>query len=487
MEPLTNTLFAEQFWHFSLALYKKEGVAKRCLILQDDFSCNINVLLFCCLLRKKELIFSDKILKNIILSIEKSEITLKQHRFKRSAAKQNPALYQVLKDQELALEQQQQHDIVETYLANRDSPSPSQGDPVTVYFDRCLARQCNEKQSDPKEHLNFVSNKADGIIATSTFSPPWWANNRHVQTIFPRFFQRRKQLSVTWESLSVANGDVVELAWGPKLSKPKGIVVMFHGLEGNIRSHYANDMIAHLASDNWLTVMMHFRGCAGKPNLTTRAYHSGDTEDALYLLQKIEREFPKLPRMALGVSLGANMLLKLLAENPSQHGLQAAVAISAPLKLAECAATVSKGFSRVYQKYLLNNMKRNLKIKMKRLDYSNILDLRFDEVDSLKTFREFDERVTAPLHGFKNADDYYRQCSSFSKLKDVHCDTLILHAADDPFMDQSVIPKPQDLSPSIKFELSEKGGHVGFLQGKPWSSSIWLHKRVLAYLNTKIV
>lgn len=480
MDLQSTALFADQYWHFSLALYKKGEVAKKCLLLQDEFQCNVNILLFCCFVRHKELPFSYNSIKNIELAIKQSEQQLYAHRLKRIAAKQNAPLYQALKDQELALERQQQKMIVEAYLANHDSHLDD--DAITVFVDYFL-----NTQTVAKANVDDVASKIKGKVILSEFAAPWWARNRHVQTIFPRFFQRRQKLSVTWESLAVPNGDVVELAWGPKTPQPKGIVVMFHGLEGSIRSHYANDMMANLASDNWLTVMMHFRGCAGKPNLTTRAYHSGDTEDAFFLLQKVALDFPSLPRMALGVSLGANMLLKLLAENPSKHGLQAAVAISAPLKLAECAATVSRGFSRVYQKYLLNNMKRNLKTKMKMFDYSKVLDLRFDDVDHLCTFRQFDEHVTAPLHGFANADDYYRQCSSFLKLKDVYCDTLIIHAADDPFMDKTVIPEDHDLSPCVSFELSEKGGHVGFLQGMPWSSSIWLHKRVTTYLESKII
>ena len=324
--------------------------------------------------------------------------------------------------------------------------------------------------------------KSFGTIKKSTFSAPTWAKNRHVQTIFPRFFQKRKPFTPNWERLALPDGDFIDLAWGPKLDKPTGLVVMFHGLEGSIRSHYANDMMATLHDEGWQTVLMHFRGCSGEPNNTTRAYHSGDTEDALFLLQKLSKDFAHLPRAAIGVSLGGNMLLKLLGENPSEHGLSAAISISAPLKLGECAHSIDQGFSKVYQKYLLGSMKRNLLQKMQSLDYSSVLQITEEDVDDITDFRDFDNKVTAPLHGFEDAEDYYEKCSGFHFLSAIHCPTLILHAIDDPFMNHLVIPEAEDLARNVTIELSEHGGHVGFLQGTPWRPKIWLHQRIPAFL-----
>jgi predicted alpha/beta-fold hydrolase len=324
--------------------------------------------------------------------------------------------------------------------------------------------------------------KSFGKIKRSTFEAPKWAKNRHIQTIFPRFFQKRKRFTITWERLELPDNDFVDLAWGPRHANPTGLVVMFHGLEGSIRSHYANDMMATLHAEGWQTVMMHFRGCSGKPNTTTRAYHSGDTNDALFLLQKLQRDYTHLPRAAIGVSLGGNMLLKLLGENPADHGLCAAISISAPLKLAECSLSINQGFSKVYQKYLLESMKRNLKQKMRTLDYSSVLQITIDDVDHIANFHDFDNKVTAPLHGFVDAEDYYEKCSGFHFLSAIHCPTLILHAIDDPFMNHLVIPEAQDLARNVTIELSEHGGHVGFLQGTPWKPRIWLHQRVPAFL-----
>lgn len=161
---------------------------------------------------------------------------------------------------------------------------------------------------------------AHGKIVKSQFRIPTWAKNRHIQTIWPRFIQKRLPLTYGMERLTLPDDDFVDVAWGPKPADPSGVVVLFHGLEGSIRSHYANDMMATLSVNGWQVVMMHYRGCSGVPNLKARAYHSGETEDPSFFLQWINDKFPSLPKVAIGFSLGGNMLLKLLGENPAQNG-----------------------------------------------------------------------------------------------------------------------------------------------------------------------
>lgn len=320
-------------------------------------------------------------------------------------------------------------------------------------------------------------------IIASEFQPPWWARNKHVQTIYPRFFQRRKPLSTRIERVDLPDGDFVNLLWAEAKSSfnPKGLMILFHGLEGSIHSHYANDFMAQCLSKGWQPVLMHFRGCGGVLNLTTRAYHSGETEDAIFVLEKLKDKFPNIPRLATGFSLGGNMLLKLLGENPHQSLLKAAVAISAPLKLDECAKSINQGFSQFYQKYLLKSMRNTLVAKMQSIDYTKAMHLEQDQVDSITTFREFDEKVTAPIHGFSSVDHYYRQCSAIGYLKSIETPTLVLHSKDDPFMNEKVVPTSEQLSDQVTFELSEKGGHVGFMQGTPWKPIIWFHQRVLEF------
>lgn len=321
-----------------------------------------------------------------------------------------------------------------------------------------------------------------GSLINSSFRAPRWARNRHIQTIWPRFLQKRLPLDFRMQRLILPDDDFVDLAWGPKPGKLKGLVVLFHGLEGSIRSHYANDMMARLSTPDWQVVLMHYRSCSGEPNRQPRAYHSGETEDPGFFLEWLSQRFPGLPKVAVGFSLGGNMLLKLLGENPAQKWLQAAVSVSAPLKLGECAQSINQGFSRVYQKYLLGSMKQTLKQKMAYIDYRRLIQLSEQDVDNIRDFRQFDERVTAPLHGFSDANDYYEKCSAYPYLSAIHCPTLVLHSVDDPFMNHLVVPKAEELARSVTLELSDQGGHVGFMQGSPWSPTVWLHDRVKRFV-----
>ncbi|MBN7819156.1 hydrolase [Bowmanella sp. Y57] len=326
-----------------------------------------------------------------------------------------------------------------------------------------------------------VSGTDFGHIVESTFRPPWWARSPHVQTIWPRLLQKRRAIQLHWESLELPDGDFVELAWTPEPDRPKGIVACFHGLEGSARSHYANDMLAVMHSQGWRGVMMHFRGCGNHPNRTTRAYHSGDTQDATFFLDNLASRFPHVPKVGIGFSLGANMLLKLLGEKINQSWLNAAVAISPPFRLANCAQSINQGFSRLYQRYLLGSMCKRLLEKMNRLDFS-ALSLSEEKVRGFQSFRDFDQHVTAPLHGFANADDYYQKCSAISFLNKISTPTLVLHSVDDPFMNPEVVPQAHELSPFVRLELSQQGGHVGFMQGTPWRPVIWTHERVVNFV-----
>jgi predicted alpha/beta-fold hydrolase len=319
-------------------------------------------------------------------------------------------------------------------------------------------------------------------IHQSSFKPSWWATNRHIQTIYPRFFQKRVKIDVRHERLPLPDGDFVNLAWVGDAKKARGLIVMFHGLEGSIKSHYANDMAANLQQQGYLVVLMHFRGCGGEQNLLPRAYHSGETEDPWYVINWLEQKFPDLPKVAMGFSLGANMLLKLLGEQPQQTILSGAIAISPPFRLEQCALSINQGFARLYQAYLLKSMVNNLLTKMQSVNYAGLLKINRAEAKALKSFREFDEHVTATLHGFTGANDYYQRSSAVHFMHKIQTPTLVLHAKDDPFMNAQVMPNEDELSHHVRLELSDKGGHVGFMQGTPWRPVIWTHRRVNGFL-----
>ena len=266
----------------------------------------------------------------------------------------------------------------------------------------------------------------------------------------------------------------------------KGVVVVFHGLEGSVNSHYARHLIKRLKNDGFIVALMHFRGCSHESNMTPRAYHSGETTDPMQTIQHVKARYPDLPVFAVGYSLGGNMLLKLLSDTHGQKILCAAVAVSAPLLLAECALRMQRGFSRLYQYYLLNSMKNNLLEKMQSINMSHLLRIDKTGVKNLSSFREFDEEVTSQLHGFNSADDYYAQCSALPLLKNISTNTLILHAKDDPFMTEAVVPSDNQLSSSVAYELSEKGGHVGFLYGSPFAPKLWLQERISQFLSEQL-
>lgn len=306
--------------------------------------------------------------------------------------------------------------------------------------------------------------------------------NPHLQTLVPRFIRKQALFHPTWQTLETPDGDFLDLAWS---EDPQGenhdhkpIFILFHGLEGSFESPYANGLMNAFSEDGWLSVMMHFRGCSGKPNRLARAYHSGEVEDARFFLQHVNELFPNQPKVAVGISLGGNMLANYLADYADDPLLTAATIISAPLDLASCSFRIEQGFSRVYRKYLLDSLKENaLKKHHLLMEELGISD---QTIKDIKRLYEFDDLITAPLHGFKNAQDYYAQCSGIHKLKKIKLPTQIIHAKDDPFMTEAVIPK-FILPDNIDYRLFQHGGHVGFITGSALNPRFWLEEALPAY------
>lgn len=316
------------------------------------------------------------------------------------------------------------------------------------------------------------------MIVTSEFKAPFWARNRHLQTIWPRFFVPKPKLPLLWEKLPTSDGDFIELAWNKNKPSQKGLVVVFHGLEGSAESHYAAHLMAMLDSNGWRCVLVHFRGCGPSGNQTARSYHSGETADNKMVLEELRKRFPGKPVVGIGYSLGGNMLLKLLGEEPEQSWLQQAIAVSPPFDLARCSDAIAQGFSRVYQYHLLKSMRRKFSDKYRQYDYRTLLGLDLADIKSFKSFYQFDDKITGPLHGFQNASDYYQRCSANQFIDKIKTPTLVLHAKDDPFMTPDIVPDSQRLSSAVRIELSERGGHVGFLQGSPFKPVFWVNERI---------
>ena len=259
------------------------------------------------------------------------------------------------------------------------------------------------------------------------------------------------------------------------------IVIIFHGLAGSYQSPYIQGIVKKLASNGFSSVLMHFRGCSGKENLLSRSYHSGDSGDALEFITHLTNKYTNSKLFGIGYSLGANMLLKLLGEQKELSMLKGAVAVSPPMQLDICADFMDKGFSKIYQKRLLKDLNKALDKKYDLHDMQTLIGLKREDINNLKTFWDFDDVYTAPVHGFKSAQDYYTRCSSKQFLKDIQIPTLIIHAKDDPFMSPEVIPKRDELSCSVTLEVSRHGGHVGFVSGTLLKPIYWSENRVVEF------
>lgn len=296
------------------------------------------------------------------------------------------------------------------------------------------------------------------------FTPPCWLRNPHLQTLWPKLFRPLPNLPVQRERLELADGDFIDLAWATGGNGP--VILILHGLEGTLRSHYALPVMATLLQAGLQPVFMHLRGCSGEPNRLARSYHSGAIEDLAEVLTLLQASGRPVAG-AIGFSLGGNLLLRYLGTAGSSALVQAAVAVSVPFVLADAARRLEQGGSRIYQHYLITRLKRSYRLKFARRPSPLRVDL-----DRIRTLWEYDQWVTAPLNGFAGADDYYAQCSSLGSLHAITVPTLILHSLDDPFMYPRNVPLPDQVGPGVRLAIQPHGGHVGFIEGHlPWRTS----------------
>ena len=319
------------------------------------------------------------------------------------------------------------------------------------------------------------------------FTPAFGMKNRHIQTLYSSFFRKIKQPKYEIEKFILEDGDFLESYWY-KINNPSAdtpIVILFHGLTGSYKSPYIVGIMKALHAAGFHCVLMHFRSCSGKMNILPRSYHSGETGDALYFTNSVKKRFPQAKLYAVGYSLGGNMLLKLLGESKENSLFNAAVSVSAPLQLDVCANAINSGFSLLYQKTLMDGLKQSLSTKYNKHDMESLINFKQNNIKNLKTFWDFDEVYTAPIHGFKSAQDYYTKCSSKQFLKNISTPTLIIHSRDDPFMNESIIPTSNELSSHIKLEVYENGGHVAFIAGTFLKPKYWLETRVVDFFKSK--
>jgi len=333
----------------------------------------------------------------------------------------------------------------------------------------------------------MTSEWPDNQVTKSPFKAPWWLRSAHAQTMYPSLpWAWKSRRKLRRETLELPDGDVTAVDWmidGDSLPDAAPLLVILHGLEGSAESSYARMLMDAAIDRGWRTCVLHFRDCGDYRNRLPRRYHAGETNDLRHFLNQLQghREASGNPGpvLAVGYSLGGNVLLKYLGESESETPLAAATAVCVPLDLHICSEALNRGFSKTYQYHLLKRMKRSVADKFDRhtaaFDWQRAMDA--------KTFAEFDDAVTAPLHGFTGMQDYYDRCSATHFLSTIERPTLVINALDDPFMSPDVIPGVDKLSPDVSLEISDNGGHVGFIVGgTPWRPTFYLPHRIIEFL-----
>jgi predicted alpha/beta-fold hydrolase len=311
------------------------------------------------------------------------------------------------------------------------------------------------------------------------YSPAWWIPGGHLQTLWGKLFRRQTPALTVLERWDTPDGDFLELhRLTARRDAPR--LLLLHGLEGTVRSHYAQALLNEAARRGWGADLLIFRSCGSELNLTRRFYHSGETGDVAFILDRILDEFPASQVALAGVSLGGNVLLKFLGERgedlPPQ--IKAAAAISVPFDLARSSMRVNRGFSKFYQRFFLNSLRKKAQEKARRFP-----DLASqDGIAALRTLEDFDNLITGPLHGFRDAQDYYARSSSLPYLKNIRLDTLLLSALDDPMLPAEVLDEVREVArynAALEVDFVDKGGHAGFITGSvPWRPFYYAEYRV---------
>jgi predicted alpha/beta-fold hydrolase len=320
-------------------------------------------------------------------------------------------------------------------------------------------------------------------MAEYRYRPAWWLPGGHLQTLWGKFVRRRPRILTRLEMLEAADGDSLELH---HIDGARGSprVVLLHGLEGSRESHYVGGMLAEALRRNWGATLLVFRGCGSAANHARRFYHSGETTDLELVMSTLGAREPAAPMLVAGVSLGANVLLKWLGEgSAATRRVRAAAAVSAPFDLEAGARKISQGFSRIYDLSFLRSLRRKALRKLSR--YPDLFDA--PRLNRARNVFEFDDAVTAPVHGFESATDYYSRSSSLGFLERITASTLLLSAENDPFLPVSVLERVRSVAasnPRLSVEFVPGGGHVGFVGGPfPWRARYYAEERVFRFFD----
>lgn len=315
---------------------------------------------------------------------------------------------------------------------------------------------------------------------TGEYVAPWWLLGGHLQTIYARFLSRHLAVPYRRERWRTPDEDFIDLDWLDAPANLAKLVVLFHGLEGCSRSHYAISLMDALARRGWPGVVPHFRGCGAEANCLPRSYHAGDSEEIDWILRRLKSREPARAIHVVAISLGANMLLKWLGEKTeaAREIVARAVAVSTPLDLQAAAQQLDFGVGKLlYTRHFLQSMRPKVLDKIA----AHGLSIEARAVRACKTFRAIDDLYTAPFHGFKDADEYWTSTSSKRWLKSIRVPTLLINARNDPFLPESALPQNDEVSEAVTLDFPHAGGHVGFVTGKFPGRLEWLPERAVSF------
>ncbi|WP_025602359.1 YheT family hydrolase [Burkholderia sp. WSM2230] len=331
------------------------------------------------------------------------------------------------------------------------------------------------------------------------YRAPLWLPNKHVQTIVPSLFARRPAVSFRRERWDTPDGDFIDVDWVRHDDSPASamtgdaarpvpaanapLLVLFHGLEGSSASHYASTLMAAARDYGWHGVVPHFRSCSGELNRLPRFYHLADSNEVDWILRRL-RAVHRGPLVAAGVSLGGNVLLRWLGEQREDAAwvIAGAAAVSTPIDVHAGGHALSQGLGMIYTRNFLKTLKQ--KAEQKLAQFPGLFDR--NAMLASRTMYEFDNVVTAPLHGFRDTDDYWSVATTRPLLPHIQVPTLVLNARNDPFLPARALPARHQVSAAVELDQPRHGGHAGFMTG-PFPGRIdWLSRRVLGFLEQHV-
>ncbi len=323
------------------------------------------------------------------------------------------------------------------------------------------------------------------VLPTPDYIPPFPFSSGHIQTLYPTLFRTTPHSQPQRERIETADGDFLDIDWHYGVGgKTQKLAVVSHGLEGNSRKKYMLGMANSLKHSGWDVICLNFRGCSGEINRLPRLYHSGVTDDLHTVLTHGLQTRHYQTAALVGFSMGGNQTLKYLGENPQKvpDAVKCAAVFSVPVMLADSGKVMNRLVNRVYMEYFMSGLRQKIHLKAKM--FPQIYDT--DGLKSMKTFFPFDDKYTGPVHGFTGADDYYAQSSSKQFLEAIRVPTLLVQAADDPFLPQSCYPRNEaEANPNFFLEIPRYGGHVGFVSDRRSNTRknvYWMEQRAASFL-----